>query len=179
MRMQTIGLLLAATLAMTAGCIGETNPQEDDADETGAPLDANATQEKPTTVALYALSEAVTGASPPSPLDHGAVATQAPVAKADTFEVAENITRLTVQAEATSGAGSARLEIHGPDGGLVFSTATYYMAGAPNAPTVILSNAATERAPAGDPAPGTYTVTYHVGGTIQFDVTIRGQEAAE
>lgn len=119
-------------------------------------------------ISVYQFMGEVTGTSPPNPSGDGPAAGELPIAKQEPFVVANGTLALAFESNLGPGAGSARIEVYGPDDTLVYRSETVNCAGAPGA-----GGACNFQGPETNTdtyAAGSYRIDYFVGGT--FDVSL-------
>lgn len=122
---------------------------------------------------MYEFSDAVVGANPPDPQGDGAAASQAPVAKTDSFQVEAGTVSLAFKM-ACGGMGSGRIRVVAPDGSLAYLSKTCEMVGPPGScpcsGMLIGDPFSSKSAP-----PGTYTIEYQVAGDIDWTFTVQAK----
>src|ERR1041385_7948602 len=111
-------LALLALALLVSGCSSHAPPASGTQGGTGAPGAGTpgATPALPTRdVSLYKFDALVTGGSAPTPADTGGAADQVPLAKTDTFTVANGTLSLSIAGDLNTGSGSGRIEIYAPE----------------------------------------------------------------
>jgi hypothetical protein len=167
-------LALLALALLVSGCSSHAPPASGTQGGTGAPGAGTpgATPAMPThDVSLYKFDDLVTGGSAPNPADTGGAADQVPLAKTDTFTVANGTLSLSIAGDLNTGSGSGRIEIYAPGGVLAWSSDTYDIAGAPGVVGVGVT-AQTASDASGVPPEGAYEVRYYVAGAMQASVEV-------
>ncbi|MES2153627.1 MAG: hypothetical protein V4510_00640 [bacterium] len=184
----TAGGAAAGSAGSCMGCSGSANANGGSAGSSGSCVECTASASsgsnqaaastsgacspmKTKDVSVYTFAGTVTGASPPNPTGPGGVSSQLPIAKHDTFAVANGTLALAFAADIGAGSGGARIEVHAPDGTLAYASETRFCGGAPGGP-VTACNTASGAVTTDMHAEGTYNVDYYIGGAFGISLDV-------